>query len=101
MRKPLMILDQMASEPLEPKLGGHGGHRTKGRQGDSVTLKKRGNSRAYIVARLQRDNELQLLAAVLEGRLSAFKAAQVAGWGARLVKRARRTPTVDIKSLVG
>ena len=57
------------------RLGQHGGPRKKGEQGDEVTLRQRGNSRAYILARLRRDNRLDLLAGVLEGKISAYAAA--------------------------
>ena len=56
------------------QLGTHGGPRKKGEQGDDVTLKHRGNSQAYLIARLRRDGRLDLLAGVLEGKISAYAA---------------------------
>jgi hypothetical protein len=56
------------------RLQQHGGKRVKGEQGDEVALRHRGNSRAYILARLQRDNRLDLLRGVLDGTISAFAA---------------------------
>ena len=44
-------------------LGKHGGDRKSEKakdQGDNVTLKERGNSRAYILARLDRDGHAEL-----------------------------------------
>jgi len=62
------------------ELGKHGGKRTKGqKQGDNVTLKERGNSRAYILARLDRDRP-ELAAQVRAGTLSANAAATKAGF---------------------
>jgi len=56
------------------QLGTHGGPRKKGEQGDDVTLRHRGNSQAYLIARLRRDGRLDLLAGVLEGKISAYAA---------------------------
>jgi hypothetical protein len=57
------------------RLQEHGGPRVKGEQGNGRTLRQRGNSRAYILARLERDRAFTLLEAVLEGRISAYAAA--------------------------
>jgi hypothetical protein len=61
------------------KLQPHGGKRVKGEHGD-ITLKMRGTSRAYIIARLRRDGHDVLLAGVLSGRISAFAAGEEAGY---------------------
>jgi hypothetical protein len=55
----------------------------KGVQGDNVTLKMRGNSRGYLIARLKRDGFDDLLAGFLEGKISAFTAAEIAGFRTR------------------
>src|SRR5262245_38371484 len=57
------------------RLQQHGGLRKKGEQGDDKVLRQRGNSRAYILARLERDRAFALLEAVLDGRISAYAAA--------------------------
>jgi hypothetical protein len=57
----------------------HGGKRVKGVHGDNVTLKMRGNSRAYLIARLRRDGFDELLAGVLDGQISALVGAEMAG----------------------
>jgi hypothetical protein len=100
------------------RLGNHGGPRKKGEQGDEVALRQRGNSRAYILARLRRDNRLDLLAGVLEGKISAYAAGcemnycrrpPVNGRGSENMARARdwalhkllRSPCPDPKALIG
>jgi hypothetical protein len=45
-------------------------------KGDNVTLKGRGNSSAYILARLDRDGHAELAAKVRAGKLSANAAAR-------------------------
>ena len=72
------------------KLGRHGGDRKSEKikdQGDNVTLKERGNSRAYILARLARDYP-DILERYERGE---FKSARAAGLAAGIVKR-RRCP---------
>jgi hypothetical protein len=49
-------------------------------QGDNVTLKERGNSRAYILARLDRDGLTELAASVRTHKTSAVSAARKAGF---------------------
>jgi hypothetical protein len=68
----------MADEPTT--LGPHGGRRVKGERGDNVTLRTRGNSKAYVVARLERDGFDDLVREVEAGRLSAWAAGRRAGW---------------------
>jgi hypothetical protein len=77
----------MADNPGQPTLGQHGGKRTKGRQGNDPSLRMRGNSREYLLARLRREGYHDLLTAVLNRKISAFSAACLLGW-------ARRPPTV-------
>src|SRR4051794_34787875 len=75
------------------ELGKHGGDRRSEKvkdQGDNITLKERGTSRAYIIARLERDGHHELAAKVREKKLSANAAAEEAGFRK---KRARRKRT--------
>jgi hypothetical protein len=72
------------------RLGNHGGPHKKGEQGDDVSLRQRGNSRAYILSRLRRDAEngggrdvKALLAGVLNGQISAYAAAIEMGYSHR------------------
>lgn len=67
-------------------LGQHGGRRIRG-QRNNVTLKMRGNSRAYVVARLERNGHAALAAKVRAGELSAWAAAREAGWPRWRVRR--------------
>jgi len=65
-----------------PTLHKHGGARAKGNQGADGTLVKRGsNSRAYVIARLDRDGLDDLADHVRAGTLSARRAAIAAGFG--------------------
>jgi hypothetical protein len=73
----------MVDNRSQPRLGKHGGVRTKSEQGDNVTLKMRGNSREYIIARLARDNRTDLIEAIMDRRISAFAASVVAGYAKR------------------
>lgn len=86
----------------QPKLGKHGGARpgagrpTKGEErnnqgnndGDVVTLNPRGNRRAYILARLEREGLTDWIQAIRTRRISAFAVACQLGW-------ARRPPTLS------
>jgi hypothetical protein len=91
----------------QPWLGKHGGRRIKGQQGNNVTLPMRGNSRAYIVARLLRDGRDDLVRAIEDRRISAFAASVVAGYAKRPRSLANgdhnksRRLAVDIKALIG
>jgi hypothetical protein len=91
----------------QTRLGSHGGKRTPGQQGDNVTLRSRGNSRDYLIARLRRDGRDDLVEAIEARKISAFAAAVVAGYR-------RRAPTLsagdhnksrklafDIRALIG
>jgi hypothetical protein len=77
----------MTGNSNQPTLGPHGGKRTKGRRGNDPSLRQRGNSRAYLLARLRREGYHDLLTAVLNRKISAFSAACLLGW-------AKRRPTV-------
>ena len=68
------------------ELGKRGRPKKGEEKGDNVTLKERGNSRAYILARLDRDGLTDLAARVRAGELSANAAATQAGW--------RKKPTI-------
>jgi hypothetical protein len=76
------------------KLGRHSGDRDQSPQGDNVTLAQRGNSRAYILARLDRDGLTDLAAKVRAGAMSANAAAIEAGW------REKPTPLQQIRRLL-
>jgi hypothetical protein len=83
----LVIEELDDSKLLGDVLGAHGGKRVKGqKQGDNVTL-KRGNARAYILARLDRDGFGNLAAAVRAKELSANAAAEKAGFRKKRVRR--------------
>ena len=58
-------------EPSLPILGKRGRPKKGEEKGDNVTLKGRGNSSAYILARLDRDGHAELAAKVRAGKLSA------------------------------
>jgi hypothetical protein len=77
----------MPDESDPPRLGPHGGKRTKGQQGnaagDGVTLRSRGNSTVYIVSRLRRDGRDDLVEAIHNREISAFAAAVLMGWAKR------------------
>jgi hypothetical protein len=62
------------------RLEGHGGdRRSEGLQADIVSLKG-GNQREYLLARLERDGQTDLLARIERGDLSAHRAAIEAGY---------------------
>jgi hypothetical protein len=97
----------MPDDLEQPKLGKHGGKRTKGQQGDNVTLRSRGNSREYILARLEREGLTDLLQAVLTRRISAFAIACELGWAKRPqtlhgenCNQARKR-AFDVRALIG
>jgi hypothetical protein len=95
----------MDDDRSQPRLGKHGGPRTKGQRSNGVT--QRGNSRTYIIERLSRDGHHTLTAMVREGRMSAYAAARKAGFGGP--PRTHRLPTdppkpsIDdfVKTLIG
>jgi hypothetical protein len=69
----------MADDPAQPKLGKHGGARVKGQQGNA-TLRTRGNSSAYYVARLQREGHDDALELIRQRRLTPYAVAVQLGW---------------------
>jgi hypothetical protein len=84
------------------RLGNHGGPRKKGEQGDDVSLRHRGNSRAYVIARLERDaangggrDVMALLEGVLSGRISAFAAGVEMGYCRRREPTGRGSENVS------
>lgn len=85
----LKILDD--EEPVElehavetGKLGQHGGDRRSADQGDNITLKERGTSADYTLARLKRDRP-DLAERVMREELSANAAAIEAGFRERKI----------------
>lgn len=68
-------------------LGKRGRPKTGEEKGDNVTLKSRGNARAYTLARLVRDGETDLAAKVRAGEISANAAALKAGFRKKPLKR--------------
>jgi hypothetical protein len=82
------IQREIAQARKRRKLGKQGGDRrslkVRGNkitdQGDNVTLKSRGHSRAYILDRLDRDGLTDLAADVRSGVISANAAAKQMGW---------------------
>jgi len=97
---------QMANDLDQPRLGKHGGKRIKGLQGDAVsavTLRLRGNSRAYILARLERDGFVHWAEAIRAHRVSAHAVAVELGWSKGPEPRygqPRRRP-FDAAALIG
>src|SRR5262249_18572070 len=91
----------------QPKLGKHGGKRTKGQQGDNVTLRSRGNSREYILARLEREGLTDWIEAILLRKISAFAVAVELGWAKRPQTLSgencnqARQRAFDIRALIG
>lgn len=79
--------DQPVSFDTAIKLGKRGRPRNGEKKGDNVTLKERGNSRIYILARLDRDGKTDLAAKVRDGELSANAAAIEAGFRKKPIKR--------------
>jgi hypothetical protein len=111
-----LISTPMPDDLDQPKLGTHGGKRTKGQQGDNVTLRSRGNSRDYILARLEREGLSGWIEAIRMRKISAFAVAVELGWAKRpqtlhgenglsgysnQAKRRRHAVNVHIKSLIG
>lgn len=86
---PFDVAEAVIDEPddsrlLRDVLGKHGGDRRSKAikdQGYNITLKERGTSRAYILARLERDGDKELAAMVRAKKLSAKAASIKAGWG--------------------
>jgi hypothetical protein len=91
----------------QPKLGKHGGKRVKGLQdnaaGNGVTLRSRGNSVAYYVAKLERDGRLDLVEAIRNRKTSAFAVAVDLGWARRPEFRygQPRRRRIDVAALIG
>ena len=71
----------MSDDPAQPKLGPHGGPRTKGVR--SPKIMPSGSRRDYILARLERDGRHDLAEAIREGRASAYSIAVELGWTKR------------------
>src|SRR5262249_62289047 len=65
----------------QPRLGKHGGPRTKGQR--SAEVMPSGGRRDYILARLERDGRHDLAAAIRENRVSALTIAVQLGWTKR------------------
>jgi len=78
-----LISTPMPDDLGQPKLGKHGGKRIKGQQGNAVTLRSRGNSRDYILARLEREGLTDWIEAILLRKISAFAVAVELGWAKR------------------
>jgi hypothetical protein len=102
-----LISTPMPDDPDQPKLGKHGGKRIKGQQGNAVTLRSRGNSREYILARLEREGLTEWVEAILLRKISAFAVAVELGWAKRPqtlhgenCNQARRR-AFDIRALIG
>ena|SRR5215472_10837460 len=70
--------------------------------GDRVTLNSRGNSVAYTIARLRRDNRHDLVEAIHNRETSAFAVGVLMGWKRRpaTVHGARRQ-RFDVRTLIG
>jgi len=71
----------MSDDPDQPKLGPHGGPRTKGVR--SPKIMPSGSRRDYILARLERDGRHDLAEAIREGRASAYSIAVALNWTKR------------------
>src|SRR6516164_9835999 len=71
----------MSDDPAQPKLGPHGGPRTKGIR--SPKIMPSGSRRDYILARLERDGRHDLATAIREDRVSAYTIAVELGWTKR------------------
>ena len=78
-----LISKPMPDDLGQPKLGRHGGNRIKGEQGNAATLRSRGNSREYILARLEREGLTGWIEAIRMRRISAFAVAVDLGWAKR------------------
>jgi hypothetical protein len=65
----------------QPRLGKHGGPRTKGQR--NAEIMPSGGRRDYILARLERDGRHDLAEAIREGRVSALTIAVELGWTKR------------------
>jgi hypothetical protein len=71
----------MSDNPGQPRLGKHGGPRTKGSRTADKALS--GVRRGYVLARLERDNRQDLAEAIRAGRVSAYTVAVELGWTER------------------
>jgi len=71
----------MPDDPAQPRLGKHGGPRTKGQRNPET--RPTGVRRDYILRRLERDGRHDLAEAIREGRVSAYTIACELGWTRR------------------
>jgi hypothetical protein len=71
----------MSDNPVPPRLGKHGGPRTRGQQTADKRLS--GVRRGYVLARLERDGRQDLADAIRAGRVSAYTVAVELGWTER------------------
>jgi hypothetical protein len=71
----------MPDDPVQPRLGKHGGPRIKGQR--TAEVMPSGSRRDYILARLERDGRHDLAAAIREDRVSAYSIAVELGWTKR------------------
>jgi hypothetical protein len=98
----------MPDDLAQPTLGPHGGKRIKGQRRDAGTLvHSRGNSVAYVIARLRREGLHERVEAIHARQVSAFATAVELGWRTRprLVysgnfDQAQRPTVIDVKSLI-
>jgi hypothetical protein len=63
----------------KPQLARYGGKRVKGAQ----AVRQYGTSRAYLLSRLQREGLTHHIAAIEQGRISAYAVAIQLGWASR------------------
>jgi hypothetical protein len=94
----------MPDKPAHPRLGQHGGRRPRNERPDNISFKY-GTSRAYLLARLERDRP-DLAADVLAGEASAYSVACELGWAKRrrtvaVHDQAWRPAVIDVKALIG
>jgi len=79
----------MPDDPAQPRLGKHGGPRTKGQRNPET--RPTGVRRDYILRRLERDGRHDLAEAIREGRVSAYTIACELGWTRRAEPISGRT----------
>ena len=79
----------MPDDPAQPRLGPHGGPRTKGQHNPET--RPTGVRRDYILRRLERDGRHDLAEAIREGRVSAYTIACELGWTRRAEPISGRT----------
>src|SRR5262245_1758851 len=77
----------MSDEPRSSKLGPHGGPRHpktetagQGHENSDITLRPRGTGRAYVLARLERDERFDLIEGIKQRQISCFAAGVEAGY---------------------